>query len=153
LRKVDSGQVNQYIKDNAAHDFTTKDFRTWAGTLMMLRILKQAPCETISDQQKNIIEAFRQVSDKLGNTISVCKKYYVHPQLVIRYQQNQLSQFFGKEAEIKENGRGLTAEESILMKILKAIQREQAKPRPTERLLKASIKKEIQKNRKRVLAA
>lgn len=142
LRKVDSGHVNHYIKDTLSQEFTTKDFRTWAGTLMMLRLLKSAqPCDSLSAYKKNINEALTQVSRKLGNTVAVCKKYYVHPELVNFYQQSQLLRYFENKVQKKETLTGLTNEELLLMKILKAIQKEQVNPNLTEKLLKASIAK------------
>jgi DNA topoisomerase-1 len=141
LHRIDSGQVNQYIKDCLSQEFTTKDFRTWAGTLMMAGILKlAAPCTKAAQYQKNIVEAYRQVSEKLGNTVAVCKKYYVHPGLVTLYQSNELARFFESDVLDNEEKNGLAPEEQVLMKILKAIQKEQANPKLTEKLLKASIK-------------
>lgn len=60
VRKVDSGKVNQYLKDNLKMDFTTKDFRTWAGTLSMLEQLKGfPPCENKGDFQKKYCSGFQ----------------------------------------------------------------------------------------------
>lgn len=152
LRKVDSGQVNQYIKDAFSQDFTTKDFRTWAGTLMMLRLLKSAsPCDSLTGFKKNVNEALMEVSRKLGNTVAVCKKYYVHPELVNLYQQSQLLKYFENTVHKRET-LTLTNEELLLMKILKTIQKEQVNPKLTEKLLKDSIKK-ASKSSKRALAA
>jgi DNA topoisomerase I len=154
LHKVDSGQVNQYLKDGMARDFTTKDFRTWAGTLMMLRLLKTAsPCDSLAAYKKNVNEALKSISKKLGNTVTVCKKYYVHPELINLYQQDQLSRFFENGADKKETLSGLNGEEQLLMQILKTIHRHQARPKLTEKLLRASIKKASKKARKRALAA
>jgi DNA topoisomerase-1 len=150
LRKVDSGQVNHYIKDCLQQDFTTKDFRTWAGTLMMLRILKSAaPCLTSSDHQKNLMDAFREVSKKLGNTVAVCKKYYVHPQLVDLYERDKLSALSKSGGIHNEHKSGLTNDERLLMKLLRVIQRQNVTPRSTDGLLKNSIKKEIKTAKKR----
>lgn len=154
LKKVDSGQVNQYLKECAEEEVTTKDFRTWAGTLMMMRILKIAPpCEKQTDIQKIIVDGFKQVSAKLGNTVAVCKKYYVHPELINLYQHNQLAKYFTKDLSPSDSESGLTSEERLLMKILKTIQREQANPKMTERLLRKSIRKHSRKAGKRALAA
>jgi DNA topoisomerase I len=154
VKKVDSGQVNQYLKDCANEEITTKDFRTWAGTLMMMRILKAAPpCETQSELQRIIVEGFKQVSQKLGNTVAVCKKYYVHPEMVNLYQHNQLTKIFSRSLSPSDSETGLTAEENLLMKILKVVQREQANPKMTERLLKESIRRNKSKGQKRALAA
>lgn len=154
VRKVDSGQVNQYIKACMEQDFTTKDFRTWAGTLMMLRLLKQADvCTSLAAYKKTVAEALQQVSRKLGNTVAVCKNYYVHPDLVNYYQQDQLTRFFSDEKKENRGKYGLTLEEEVLMKILKFIQREKANPRITARLLRASIRRESGKTGRRVSAA
>jgi DNA topoisomerase I len=121
--KVDSGQVNLYIKECLSQEFTTKDFRTWAGSVTMLELLKAcAPCEKLSEYQKNIVECFKQVSGKLGNTVAVCKKYYVHPGIVDLYKEGQLIKFLESE-EPKEKS-DYSPEELILMKILKSIQKE-----------------------------
>lgn len=154
LQKVDSGQVNQYIKACMEQDFTTKDFRTWAGTLMMLRLLKQADaCTSLAAYKKTVNEALQQVSRKLGNTVAVCKNYYVHPGLVDHYQQDQLTRFFADDKKEKKGKYTLTREEELLMKILKFMQREKANPKLTSRLLRAAIKRESRKTGKRTHAA
>ena len=154
LKKVDSGQVNQYVKDYLKQEFTTKDFRTWAGTLMMLRLLKAAaPCSTLTEFKKNINEALKEVSRELGNTVAVCRKYYVHPELLNLYQQNELTRYLENGESGKESRSRLTSEERLLMKILKVIQREKLHPELTGRVLKASIEKESGKKKKRALAA
>jgi DNA topoisomerase-1 len=125
LRKIDSGQVNQYLKNCLSMDFTTKDFRTWAGTLSMLEALKSATeCTTQAEYQKNIIAAMQQVSKKLGNTVAVCKKYYVHPELVNMYKSKTLADFLRTDKLTEgEKQYGLNSEEEVLMKILKVIQK------------------------------
>jgi DNA topoisomerase I len=123
LHKVDSGQVNAYIKECLAQDFTTKDFRTWAGSVTMLELLETcAPCDKASDYQKNIVDCFKQVSGKLGNTVAVCKKYYVHPELVNLYKSGALPKFL-KEEHSNESSAHSHAE-LILLKILKSVQKE-----------------------------
>jgi DNA topoisomerase I len=123
-RKVDSGQVNQYLKNCLELDFTTKDFRTWAGTLHMLAELKSLPpCTDKNDYQKNITAALESVSSKLGNTVAVCKKYYVHPEVMRMYRDEELSRFFSDSAGEKKNEYGLSDEEEGLMQILKVIQK------------------------------
>jgi len=124
LRKVDSGRVNQYIRDIMQQDFSTKDFRTWSGTVHMLQALRNAPeCELKSDYQKNIKQALTEVSNKLGNTTTVCKKYYVHPGISELYTDNELAAYFKKHSETTTASFGLSEDEEILMKILKALQK------------------------------
>ncbi|MBT1705298.1 DNA topoisomerase IB [Chryseosolibacter indicus] len=124
-RKIDSGQVNQYLKECLQMDFTTKDFRTWAGTLSMLQALRAAAkCEKKSDYKKNIVAAMQEVSQKLGNTVAVCKKYYVHPEIVNLYNSDTLHQYFETgHIDSKEKQYGLSSDEEILMKILSVVQK------------------------------
>jgi DNA topoisomerase I len=146
VKKVDSGHVNQYIKNCVEQDFTTKDFRTWAGTLMMLRILKLAsPGATSRECQKTIVKAFSEVSRRLGNTVTVCKKYYVHPGLIGLYEKNNLSRFFENEISAKEQKSGLSGDEKQLMHILRSIHNKKSVIKSPKQLLRAAIKKESKK--------
>jgi DNA topoisomerase-1 len=104
-------------------DFSSKDFRTWAGSINLLRSL-HAIGEAVNDAEckKNVVAALDEVSVKLGNTRTVCKKYYVHPVLIELYEQHHLNKYL-KELEMLEkpdNITGLTAEEQVLMKILQS---------------------------------
>ena len=121
-RSIDSGRVNEYIKEASGMDFSAKDFRLWAGSLNILRSFKsmgEAVTQTMCKQ--NILAALDQVSAKLGNTRTVCKKYYVHPGLIRLYEENNLQKYLRELDELEEpdNKTGLTCEEKVLMKILK----------------------------------
>lgn len=121
---IDSGMVNQYIKNAAGKSFTAKDFRTWAGTLHALHELSSIG-EALNDTEakKNIVAVLDKVSEKLGNTRAVCKKYYVHPALIEMYQNKQLSNYLKEIDEIEkpDDISGLTNEEKLLMRILKDV--------------------------------
>jgi DNA topoisomerase I len=119
---VDSGMVNDYIKEGTKGEFTAKDFRTWAGTLSLLRSLKSmGEAITETDCKKKIIQALDEVSRKLGNTRTVCRKYYVHPGLIQLYEQNNLTSYLKELDDIEEPDlkTDLTSDEKILMRILK----------------------------------
>ena len=123
-KSIDSGMVNRYIKEASGGDFSAKDFRTWAGTLNILRAFKslgQAGCD--ADLKKNVLAALDDVSKKLGNTRTVCKKYYVHPGIIELYEQNNLHKYLNEldAIEASDNLTGLTSEERVLMKILKEL--------------------------------
>jgi DNA topoisomerase-1 len=125
-KSIDSGMVNQYIKQAAGGlDFTAKDFRTWAGSLNILWAFKSiGEAMNIAECRKKVVEALDEVSKKLGNSRTVCRKYYVHPGLIRLYEENNLKQYTDKLDQIEEpeiKGR-LTASEEILMKILKFLQ-------------------------------
>ncbi|MFT3933513.1 MAG: DNA topoisomerase IB [Chitinophagaceae bacterium] len=121
-KTIDSGMVNQYIKDVSGYDCSAKDFRTWAGSLHALQAFKSlGEAATVTENKKNIVAALDAVSKKLGNTRTVCKKYYVHPSLIHLYEENNLGSYLKEldKLETSTHDSGLTAEERVLMKILK----------------------------------
>ncbi|MCW3074498.1 MAG: topoisomerase [Flaviaesturariibacter sp.] len=123
-KPIDSGMVNAYIKEATGGDFTAKDFRTWAGTLNILQSFKafgEVGIET--DIKKNVLAALDEVSKKLGNTRTVCKKYYVHPGIIRLYEENSLAKYLKQldAIEAPDDLTGLTSEEKVLMKILKEL--------------------------------
>ena len=115
-KSIDSGMVNEYIKNISAADFTTKDFRTWTGTVQAITVLKELGCcETETEAKKKVAEALDIVAKRLGNTRTVCKKYYVHPAIPDMYCNRQLEKYLEQSAIIDEK---LSEEECILLKIL-----------------------------------
>jgi len=120
---LDSGMVNDYIKKISGSDFTAKDFRTWAGTVQALMAFKELGLyETQTEAKKKIVEALDKVSAQLGNTRTVCKKYYVHPVIISLYESGSIEKYLSELDKIEkdDNESGLTAEEKIVMKILKS---------------------------------
>ncbi len=121
---VDSGMVNDYIKAASGGDFTAKDFRTWAGSLNLLRSLcLVGNPESKAECKKNILYALDEVSRKLGNTRAVCRKYYVHPGLIDLYEKNALSRYLEELDAIEETDEKaeLTSDEKVFMRILKEL--------------------------------
>jgi len=121
-KSIDSGMVNNYIREATGMDFTTKDLRTWAGTIQALQAFwSLGEAITESECKKNIVAALDIVSRKLGNTRTICKKYYVHPVLLRLYEEKKLAKYLEElnKLELADNKTGLTCEEQILMKILK----------------------------------
>jgi DNA topoisomerase-1 len=120
---VDSGMINSYIRENTGMDFTSKDFRTWAGSLNLLLSLRAlGVAVTAAENKRNIVAALDEVSLKLGNTRTVCKKYYVHPGLIALYEQNELNKYLGalNGTTDADTITGLHPDEAILMKILQS---------------------------------
>lgn len=120
---IDSGMVNKYIKEITGEDFTAKDFRTWAGTLNALKIFKElGQAETQTEIKKKIVEALEFVSKKLGNTRTVCKKYYVHPLIIDLFEKQTLSSYLADLDKIEKDDEltGWTKSEAVLMKILRS---------------------------------
>jgi DNA topoisomerase I len=88
---VTSGDVNEYLREICACDFTAKDFRTWAGTVLVAQALKATDhFKTERQAKKNIKQAIDAVAEKLGNTPTVCRKCYVHPALLNGYIAHKL---------------------------------------------------------------
>ncbi len=122
-KSVDSGMVNSYIREATGGAFTAKDFRTWAGSLNILRSFSaMEDAVNAAEKKKNIIKALDEVSQRLGNTRTVCKKYYVHPCIIEMYEQGRLNSYTRQLNKLEEDDdvSGLVAEEKMLMKILKA---------------------------------
>ncbi len=123
-KSIDSGMVNAYIKEASGGDFTAKDFRTWAGTLNILRAFKSiGQAASDSDVKKNIVAALDEVSKQLGNTRTVCKKYYVHPGIIRLYEENNLEKYIRELDKIEnpDDLSGYTSEEKVLVKILQEL--------------------------------
>ncbi len=96
-KAIDSGMVNNYIKEVTNCDFTAKDFRTWGGTLEALR---QLACFTDQypemSKKKIIVEVLDAVAAKLGNTRAVCKSSYVYPLLLETFEKEGLTKYLKK---------------------------------------------------------
>jgi DNA topoisomerase-1 len=121
IGSVDSGMVNNYIKNISGGDFTAKDFRTWAGTVQAILAFKDlGGFMTVTEMNKKIPAAFDLVASQLGNTRSVCKKYYVHPIIIELYREKKLQEYIDELdlIETDQVQKGLTAEEAVLLKIL-----------------------------------
>jgi DNA topoisomerase-1 len=124
-KSIDSGMVNSYLKTITGEAFTAKDFRTWAGTVQALVEFKHVgQGKTQADIKNNIITVLDNVAQHLGNTRTVCKKYYVHPAIISLYETGKLSPYLEKLNEqvgdYKNNDlvNGLAPEEKLLMHIL-----------------------------------
>ena len=99
-RTVDSGDVNAYLKAITGEDYTSKDFRTWAATVLAAQLLRGfEPCRSASEAKRNIVRAIDDVSKRLGNTKAVCRKSYVHPDVLDAYFDGSLLKVTEKDPE------------------------------------------------------
>jgi DNA topoisomerase-1 len=88
---VQAEDVNAYLQDITGRDITAKDFRTWAGTMLVADALrKTGPAKTKREAEKNIVAAVDLTAKRLGNTRSVCRKYYIHPALIEAYLEGSV---------------------------------------------------------------
>jgi DNA topoisomerase-1 len=117
---IDSADVNDYLREISNQDFTAKDFRTWAGTLLTCMTLREFEVyESDTQAKKNIVQAIKTVAARLGNTPSVCRKCYVHPAVLDCYLSGSIKAV-RKRVEQAENLSGaLQQEETALMRLLR----------------------------------
>jgi DNA topoisomerase-1 len=91
LRDVESSDVNDSLRAATGQDFTAKDFRTWAGTVLAAQALCEMEDATSqSAAKRNVLAAFDKVAGSLGNTRAVCRKCYIHPAIVDTYMDGEL---------------------------------------------------------------
>lgn len=127
-RAVDSGKINNYIREITGSDFTAKDFRTWGGTLEALRQLAKCfvdPEALDKPKKKVIVEVLDCVAYKLGNTRAVCKSSYVYPLLLEAFESDQLSKYLKQVNTEKPHTQfAMENDEKVLMKFLKNAQKD-----------------------------
>jgi DNA topoisomerase-1 len=119
---IDSADVNDYLREISNQDFTAKDFRTWAGTVLACMALRE--CEVFdseSQAKKNVVRAIESVAEQLGNTPSVCRKCYVHPAVLESYLAGAMKNISKKQTQPRRSraGNPLQKEEKILIRLLK----------------------------------
>ncbi len=102
-RDVASDDVNEYIREASGGDFTAKDFRTWAGTVLAYRALRALqPGVGDREAKRNVVEAIRQTADQLGNTPAVARGSYVHPAVLEAYLAGSIRGALVEAAEEQE---------------------------------------------------
>lgn len=89
---VSSSDVNAYLQTLTGADFTAKDYRTWAGSVQALAMLRELQWEPESDAKRHVVEMVKNVAKQLGNTPAVCRKCYIHPAVVDGFLLGSLAQ-------------------------------------------------------------
>ena len=113
---IDSGKVNAYIREHTCGTFSTKDLRTWSGSVYAIRgLIECGPAKNQTQCKKNIVEVLDMVSEHLGNTRTVCKNYYVHPKILQLYEEGKFEKY---TQHLPSASRWLNAEEKLLLRIL-----------------------------------
>ncbi|MCV3207206.1 DNA topoisomerase IB [Mesorhizobium sp. YC-39] len=120
-RPIRSDDVNRYIRGAAGADFSSKHFRTWGGTIHAASLFAQMERPESQAQQRRVINGVvDKVAERLGNTRSVCRKCYIHPQVFDAWSEGRL---LGEMAEANKRKRsisGLDDEEALVLRWLKA---------------------------------
>ncbi len=120
-QSVTSSDVNAYLKDITGRDITAKDFRTWAGTVLAaLALAEFEQFDSEAKAKKNIRAAIEQVSARLGNTPTICRKCYVHPEVFSCYLDGGLLIEIKQEieAELRDDLPSLRPEEAAVLSLL-----------------------------------
>ncbi|WP_380070608.1 DNA topoisomerase IB [Dankookia sp. GCM10030260] len=120
-RSIDSGDVNEYLRETAGTGVTAKDFRTWAGTVLAAMALQDFErFDTQAAAKRNVKQAIEQVSQRLGNTPTICRKCYVHPGILDCYLDGSLALPVKEEAEaeLREAAAELRPEEAAVLRLL-----------------------------------
>ncbi|MFC0340930.1 DNA topoisomerase IB [Paracoccus niistensis] len=119
-RTVTSGDVNAYLREISGTDITAKDFRTWTGTVLAaLALAEYEKADSAAAAKRNVREAIEQVSARLGNTPTICRKCYVHPQVIDSYLSDDLALEIGEEIAEELDGPALRPEERRVLEFLK----------------------------------
>ena len=121
-RPVDSGDVNQYLKEITGQDFTAKEFRTWSGTVLMARALDEiGPFDSEADAKRKIAAAVKTVAEKLGNKPATCRSYYVHPCVIDNYMHGKLPNMKDLMEKAESDADLSAQEECVLQMIAQAV--------------------------------
>ena len=118
---VTSDDVNTYLREIAGREFTAKDFRTWAGTVLAALALKEFETfDSEAQAKRNIVRAIERVAERLGNTPSICRKCYVHPAVLDAYLDGSLVDVLKQrtEHELTESLKDLHPEEAAVVALL-----------------------------------
>lgn len=117
---IGSGDVNHYLHEVTGEDFTAKDFRTWAGSVSALYAFKEAgEFSTITECKKKIVSVLDEVAINLGNTRTVCKKYYVHPTVIKSYEEGTIFTYVNALDDDRDiSAAGLNKAERALLDLL-----------------------------------
>jgi DNA topoisomerase-1 len=138
-RAVTSDDVNAYLREVSGQDFTAKDFRTWAGTVLAAMALKEfSEFDSAAQAKRNVVRAIERVAEHLGNTAAVSRSSYVHPAVIDAYLDGDVVREAREEAErqLKDGLADLSAEEAAVLALLRQrLKAEERRQRRSDRAL------------------
>jgi DNA topoisomerase-1 len=119
---VSSSDVNAYLREITGKDITAKDFRTWAGTVLAAMALGEMQSfDSTAQAKRNLRTAIETVSARLGNTPTICRRCYVHPEVLTSYLDGNLVLEIKSEieSELRDALPGLKPEEAAVLAMLR----------------------------------
>jgi DNA topoisomerase-1 len=153
VRDIGSSDVNAYLREISGQDFSAKDFRTWAGTVLAAQALRQfEPFGSRTQAKKNIVRAIESVSARLGNTRAVCRKCYIHPEVLNSYLDGSMVENLITPNAAPNGSPALKPEEAEVVELLqrrlvvaarrrrKRAREEACKPKTVREALRRSLK-------------
>lgn len=121
VQDVTSSDVNDYLREITGKEITAKDFRTWAGTLLAAAALREFEATDSDAKTKKMVKAaIEQVAARLGNTVTICRKCYVHPEIISAYLTGTLAEALQKDtrAGLRDQPEGLSPDEAAVLLLL-----------------------------------
>ncbi|MDQ7250672.1 DNA topoisomerase IB [Dongia sedimenti] len=118
---VTSSDVNAYLREIAGSEITAKDFRTWAGTVLAAVALQEfSEIDSQAKAKRNLKEAIESVASRLGNTVTICRKCYIHPEVINGYLAGDLASNIKDKIhhELSRKLQGLKPEEAAVLALL-----------------------------------
>lgn len=146
VRDIGSADVNDYLREISGSDFTAKDFRTWAGTVLAAQALQEfEDFDSQAAAKRNITRAIESVAARLGNTTAVSRKCYIHPAIPAAYMDRTLMKLLKQrtETELRDRLNRITAEEAAVLALLQ---------QRMERDLKSPVQRPSKTARRRAVA-
>jgi DNA topoisomerase I len=118
---ITSGDVNQYLRESSGQDFSAKDFRTWGGTVLAaIELYQLGPAENEKEADRQIVQVVKRVAEALGNTPTICRKYYIHPAVFEAYRDGtlfiEINRALQKASD--QGADGLTLDEQAVLHLL-----------------------------------
>jgi DNA topoisomerase-1 len=131
---IGSGDVNAYLREVCGQDFTAKDFRTWAGTVLAAKALAVEPTfHSAAEAKRKINGAVASVAQRLGNTKTICRKSYIHPAILDAYMNGATIAKPANRATAAVAKASLSAEETAVARILETAIRDTRATRHAKR--------------------
>jgi DNA topoisomerase-1 len=118
---ITSSDVNAYLREISGQDITAKDFRTWAGTVLAAVALQEfSEIDSQAKAKKNLKAAIESVATRLGNTVTICRKCYIHPEIINSYLAGDLAINLKEKIdhELSRKLAGLKPEEAAVLALL-----------------------------------
>lgn len=124
-KTIDSADINEYLREIAGDEFSSKDFRTWGGTVAAIEEFEAAQKEVEENSRKEIVPTLvNRVAERLGNTAAVCREYYLHPAVLEAAEEGRLGRIINRNHAAPKGEAHFKEAESIALDLLQDYARE-----------------------------